>query len=176
MNVPLKIASVALAAATMVAAQPAPADAATWRNTGSPGVVEIPTTLAFKNVLYAAIGFGARSAWRSPAYSGTQTITITYKIFKWTGAEWRSYSNASASVSVAAGSRAVFGHYLPQVAMEGVYTVQVNVDWRTSGGTFLGSTLVDYNSVSDYAYGTPCQSCYISNVVGRGAISFFFQA
>lgn len=176
MNMQLKFASVVLSAAAMVIAQPTPAAAATWRNTGTPGVVEIPRTLAFKNAFYAAIGFDARSAWRSSAYSGTQTITITYKVFRWTGAEWRSQVVASAAASVPPGFRAAFGVYLPQVPMEGSYTVQVNVDWRTSGGAYLGSTLVDYSAVSDYGYGTPCQFCHISSVVGRGAISFYARS
>jgi hypothetical protein len=161
----LAIVVVAMAAAAGLAA---PAQALTTQKTGCPGAVQAPVTTngGLGGVSFA---FPQRYAWRSACYSAlTQVISIRYRMWglNLVTRQWVYYTAATTSTAVAPGQIAVFSAWSAPSFYANV-SVDVLVEWRLTNGTLIGSTYINYDSVTDYAcLGSSTCRVYSDPVVG----------
>lgn len=80
---------VAVAAMAVAAALLSTAGAVvTYETTGTPGTADIPQTQAWVNyTTYPQISLPARYSYRSPGYTGTQTIWLKYGLLQWNASD-----------------------------------------------------------------------------------------
>ena len=161
-------------AGAMAVAAAAPAGAVTVGSDGTPGTATVPFAQGsdLPSVLPRLI-FPARTVYRSPAYSGTQVISVTYVVMNWNPAyhRWQYYGSASATNSnVAAGYAYRAPSWSPQVSPWVVWGEAVIVTWKTPSGTVLGDRSHNYTSTSDYQCLT--SRCSILSEAGHAGIYF----
>jgi hypothetical protein len=89
---------------------------------------------------------------RSPAYSGTQYVTVNYKYYinYSNGLGWKLLNNLQAHMYIPPGGYGSVGWEANDVASGRYYHELEVVTWYTSGGYYLGQTTYDNNSPSDY--------------------------
>lgn len=148
-------------------------------NWGYPGSASTPSTYA------ASTGYGTgqitvpwRTVYESPYYSASwQYVCVTANLETASGATyWSDYSSSkhcawiSPSASSVAVDGATFGNLIGMNMA--IYSVNINVTWQLSSGTYIGQRIYDYNSTVDYRCST--SYCAIGNTTwGGGAYVTF---
>lgn len=95
--------------------------------------------------------------YRAPSYAGDQMIIMRTRIFKrevvnGTFSAWQTRANPSYSVRVGSGQYARFARYWfysPDIASN-EYIADVQVAWRTPGGTLLATQNIHMRNSGDY--------------------------
>ena len=148
-------------------------------NYGHPGSTTTPFTYA------ASTGYGTgqitvpwRTVYESPYYSASwQYVCVTANLETASGATfWTDYSSSKhcAWISPSASSVAVNGaDFTNLLGMNvAIYSVNVDVTWQLSNGTYIGERIYDYNSTADYRCST--SYCAVGNTTwGGGAYVTF---
>lgn len=153
----------------------APADASTFRNVyGSPGKVATQQLAAFQatNGL-AYLDFAPIDVYRSAGYSGTQVITVQYRIWTWitgTNGHWYQSTQASATGTASPGYRVPFTSWTPQVPWNYWYSGDYLITWKTLSGSIVAQETLDLNAVSDYVCWSPYPRCSVGYVGNSGAV------
>jgi hypothetical protein len=125
-------------------------------SSGSPGA-------AYGSPIYAQgyyyahqyLGWGPTTVYRSAAYSGTQYINVTHKIYKWNKSTGRFqyWANPGYTVATPAGKYAIvpsgsFQHYS---SAEEYWYVDRQVKWMKGDGSLIAQRTWRTTSKSDYA-------------------------
>jgi hypothetical protein len=137
--------------ASTLATKSQPAYAYTPKAGGQPGEIQVPVTQGAYQV-EAVITFPARYVWRSNAYAGTQVLTVTYTLWKYSAASgtWQLHNSRVRSAQVAPnGIGSWFTAWTTPVPF-GSFAVNVQVNWATLEGTVFGWKVIDYNTATDY--------------------------
>ena len=152
-------ATLVVAAAALLAITAAPAYGITTPASGSPGQVSFTTTVSAQHFFpyTPSIVLGGTTVYRSPAYAGTQSVTVTYAVYSNTGGQWEVSRSSTRSVQLSAGYSGSF----PGLSFNGLfpgngYKAMIVVEWKTPSGTPLGTRVINYDGNSDYR-------CYTSS-------------
>lgn len=137
-----------------------------WKSSGGWANVLVSRAAGDSNGLYV---------YRSPAYSGTQKITATYRFWKLTSSGRQPVgAPVTNAVYVAPGAASwITGAFLRDssyVIGQRYLAADVVVRWYTSGGTFLGQKTYDMNAASDYRCYTNWPDCETGTQYGHGYI------
>jgi hypothetical protein len=174
-----RLASFGLAlAALLLAASPASA-ATVSAQTANHGSYALSQTTGGVDLYYQAfLNTGGTSVWRSPAYAGTQRVTVEYKIWRftspttgWVNETINGAPSLSQSVDVAPGYYAVFPSRYLQLDPVGVanYSIQWTIRWKYTNGAEFASVNIGFINAGDYACANT--RCMLGNVGNVAAIS-----
>lgn len=163
-----RAAAVVLAAAGLGVSGTASSQAYTW--SGRSNVPVMPTVYGVQGAHYDTGSAVTGPMWRPWLFqsgpvaqrtaSGTQTVKVTYHVYRWNGSAWAAYANASGSATI--GSSVVSAKlpnlsYLPP-AGSGYYSVGLSMVWTSAIGGVQGSVEVGMTQSGDYSCATtrPC--------------------
>jgi hypothetical protein len=164
-------AAIALTAAALAVASPA--SAATYTNDLKPGLITAYGTVGYNINNSVTLVGGHVVAYRSPAWTGTQLVTVTWRV-------WRSYSGWAWDPPPDSFSRTFTvypGQYVdnPAWSAKGLmlhYATDLKVTYRTSTGVYLGSTYFDFVHQSDYRCATS-YGCSVVPLIGQWGLQMF---
>ena len=178
----LTVVSVALCVALFVFLTPDQASAYTYKNSGKPG--RTPTVYKVQGTHLGVecglpSGLKCYTSWliadgpvvtRSPAFGGTQRVTVLYTFKRWNGNNFAPFYRASAVRYIGAGTSAIrlpYGDVLPN-PNNGYFRVQINISWKNgSGSRYYGSKVLYFNQNRDYY----CNTIFTSACsVGSGSV------
>jgi hypothetical protein len=160
-------AALVVAAAALLAITAAPAHAYTMPGSGSSGQVSVTTTVSAQHFFPYTPSFvlGATTVYRSPAYAGTQSVTVTYAVFSNTRGQWEASRWSTRSLQLSPGHLGNF----PSLSFGGLfpgngYRAMIVVEWKNPVGTLLGTRVVNYDGNSDYrCYTSSYARCTVYN-------------
>ena len=145
--------SAVVAVAAMVAASTS--SAYTYTNSGTPGTVYTYKTLGSDNMGYTRIQSNSIRAYRSPGYTGTQKIKITWRVWhrNTNTATWELQDQVAATWSNVYSNQPYvdFAGWTYEEALSGYFITDLTITWWTSAGAFVGQTYRQYNQLGDYA-------------------------
>jgi hypothetical protein len=174
-------AAAVFASAALLAMAATPAEAFTVSGTGSPGAISFaPTVSAQHYYPYSpSMVMGATAVNRSPAYPGTQTVTVVYAIFSNAGGTWGLSRSSTRSLQLPVGYSGTF----PALKFGGLFTVNgyqamIFIQWKDSFGAVLGTRLIEYDGNADYrCFTSGYATCTVyNNYDGAGAFVGFGMA
>jgi hypothetical protein len=142
------IASAVAVTATLLAASPA--SATTYVPSGRPGTSGVHKTYGTHNYTWLQIGSGGVTAYRSPASSGTQKVTIRWRVWRTYGGTWQLADDVSTTYTVYPGQYVNYPGWIHESAFYNYYSTDLRITWRTSTGTFLGDAYRDFIHRDDY--------------------------
>jgi hypothetical protein len=159
-------AAVAIASVAVLAAS-TPAKAYTLSATASPGGISFAPTVSAQHFYPSSpsMVMGATIVNRSPAYAGTQTVTVTYAIFSNAGGTWGASRSSTRSVQLPVGYSGTF----PALTFGGLapltgYQAVIHIQWKNPYGTVIGTRLIEYDNNADYrCYTSGYATCTIYN-------------
>jgi hypothetical protein len=152
-----------------------PAFAYTPKASGQPGETQVPVA---QGASYGAglpeVTFPQRYVWRSAGYADTQVITVTYRLWKYNAASgtWGLYMTRVSSAQVAPNGIGSWVTAWSTPVPFDHFTVNVEVDWKTTAGSLFGWKTLDYNTKTDYQCLTPA-SCSVLTSTSVGAFIYF---
>jgi len=162
--------------ASALATKSQPAFAYTPKASGQPGLTQVPVTQGSSNGAgWPQVTFPARYVWRSDGYAGTQVITVTYRLWKYSAASasWGLYASRVSSAQVAPnGIGSWITAWLTPVPFDH-YSVNFQVDWTTLDGSLFGWKIIDYNTPTDYQCLTATTTCAVYPSGSVGAFIYF---
>ena len=162
----------ALALVVLVTAAPEHAAAFAPTNSGRPGGLTTQKTGGDGNLTYSTtrLTSGAITANRSTATSGTQSITIKWRVWQMYMGSWSVVASPSITYTARAGQYVAFNgwHY---DSIGGVFSTDIRVTWRDAAGTVLGSRFLDYIHSADYQCFSYSPTCYREYTGGQWTIS-----
>jgi hypothetical protein len=150
-----RAAAVAISAAVMLTATlfaASTASASTYVTSGSPGTSYTQKTLGSYWMGVVSLESGRVTAYRSPAYAGTQKVTIRWRVWRMLAGSWSLDGNFSMTYNVYPGQYVAFPGFSGQ-ELSNYYSTDLTITWQTSTGTFLGSSYRDYIHSGDYQCG-----------------------
>ena len=127
-----------------------PASASTYITSGSPGKSGTERSTGSFNMGWAEIGSGGITAYRSPASTGTQKVTIRWRVWRTYGGTWQLADDVSDTWTVYPGQYVYDPGWVHQSALLYYFSTDVRITWRTSTGAFLGEAYRDYIHFGDY--------------------------
>jgi hypothetical protein len=136
--------------ATLFAASTA--SASTYVTSGSPGTSYFQKTLGSYDMGQVILNSGQVTAYRSPAYAGTQNVTIRWRVWRMLAGSWSLDGDFSMTYIVNPGQYVAFPGFSGR-EVSNYYSTDLTITWRTSTGTFLGSSFRDLIHSSDYQCG-----------------------
>jgi hypothetical protein len=161
----------AIMAAAMLSLNVKKAEAYTVSTSGYAGGVSFNKTdgyAATPSSLHPHFATNAISASRSLAYSGTQMITIRYRVFYWDGSgqRWVSWDQRQTSANVPYGYKMSTSGWNIPVDVSTYNSADITVLWQKTDGTVLGRRYIDLSQTGDYR----CMSsnCNISTMPSYG--------
>jgi hypothetical protein len=177
MNIRMRVASLVLAGMATVAgtaASTTPAAAFTVQNGGSPGVGYVsPSTGGYVfDSASTYLNSGPITVYRSSAYSGTQQITIRWRIWQWEYPNWRLLAGRTgqATYTVRAGQYVGIQGWTSW-NLDGLFATDITLVWRTPSGALIGSTFVDNVHARDYACNSAQLWCSVYRAGGQAVIA-----
>ena len=139
------------ALASVLTFGPTPAVSAyTVSNQSCPGAVQVPRANGYGS--YMMVDFPRRYVWRSACSNAAQIIKVTYRLWALnlqTG--WFKLTELTRTGQAPVGSQGVWIDNFVTGVLYKYVSADVNVEWRTSSGQFLGSSYLNYNSAGDYS-------------------------
>ena len=133
-----------------------PASAASFASSGRPGPYTIEKTLGYMSGMQANIYSGRVTANSSPASTGTQHVTISWRVWQLVGAVWQLKKTLSTPGPSTKGSTSPPAG-LSAYGLPGTYSTDLTITWKTATGVFLGQVYRDYIDYGDYqCWGTGC--------------------
>ena len=150
----------------VVGGMASPASAIAPTNSGRPGAVYAQRTAATYNSMLWNLNSGRFTVYRSPAWSGTQTVTIQWRVWSYRNGTWYLETAPSQTYTVLAGQYVGSPGWNYTDVMD-MYATDARVTWRTSGGTFIASSFLDYVHHGDYQCNTPYPRCFVSTFGGQ---------
>lgn len=195
---------VSAAAAHALPPRPTQADAkhgrVTWTNTGKTGSVGIPATVGIRTFAYGGeVMMPQRRVCATAGYGGSQTVTITFRSYKWLNGGWKLYGynpnnfawqpTYTRSYRVAPGTCVWAGAPVPrfgapQVLFEviatsadlaggstgGYFSSDLTVRWnKYSNGEFLGRQYIDYDAYDYQCFSEVAALC----ITGKGWVYMY---
>jgi hypothetical protein len=157
-----------------MAATSAPAAAFTVSHGGTPGTGYVsPTTGGY--IFESATNYlnsGPITVYRSPGHSGTQQITIRWRIWRWDHPNWTLLSGRTGTITYTVKP----GQYVPfngwsSFNLDGLFATDISLVWRTSTGALIGSTFVDNVHSRDYACNSSQLWCSVYRAGGQAVIA-----
>jgi hypothetical protein len=148
--------AVVLTLTAVVAGAMAPASAFTSRTlAGRPGSIGVPATIGVYGYTSSnQMVSPNRWVWRSPASSGTQYVTVKYRMWRydWHFGQWNLESSVlQPTVTISAGNnRALAPGFAFNVQGLAPYADDFIVTWYRPNGERIGRLGVDQNALSDY--------------------------
>jgi hypothetical protein len=128
------------------------ASASTYVTSGSPGTSYFQKTVGSYDMGEVILDSGRVTAYRSPASTGTQTVTIRWRVWRMLAGLWSLDGNFSTTYTVYPGQYVAFPGYTGR-ELSNYYSTDLTITWRTSNGTFLGQSYRDLIHSSDYQCG-----------------------
>ena len=170
----ITIAAVAAAALTStLVTSPDPANAHAQTNYGTPGkalVYGLNTgNITPTGWTTVRLDSGRFIVNRAPGFSGTQKITISWRIWKYVGGGWKHVGTGSDTWTAFAGQYVDWGGW-SYAGDGGAYSTDSTITWKTSSGGFIAQGIYDYVHASDYRCAAAWPSCKITTHLGQAAI------
>lgn len=161
-----------LSLVTLVTVAAAPVSAYTYRSSYQPGSVVTQKTLGDgRGVAQARLNSGVIKAYRSPATTGTQLITVSWRVWEYYRGTWVSRAWPAVTYTAYAGQYVnTNGWYYDTIG--GFFATETFVTWRTTTGVVLGSALFDYVHSTDYQC-VPSIGCEHSYFGGQDGLKVF---
>jgi hypothetical protein len=147
----------------------APASAFTNVPSGRPGTSYTHKTLGYYWMGVMNLDSGQVTAYRSPASTGTQLVTIRWRVWKMLAAGWSLDGNFSVTYTVYSGQHVDMPTFTGQ-ELSSYYSTDLTITWKTSTGTFLGSSFYDYIHFGDYQCWTS-QGCAVGWAGGQYSLA-----
>ena len=142
---------------------------------GQPGQTQVPVVQGASNGAgWPEITLPTRYVWRSDAYAGTQVITVTYRLWKYSAASgtWAPYASRVSSAQVATNGIGSWVSAWSTPVPFDHFAVNFQVDWTTLDGTLFGWKVIDYNTPTDYQCLTATR-CAVYPTSTVGAFIYF---
>jgi hypothetical protein len=154
----------ATAAATAALVSVGTGTAATWTGTtGSPGTVSLVKTAGTGGGFENLINTGGIGVSRSPAFAGTQLVTVRFALYRWTNGVWAPYRTLDNNTYVAAGMSARFADANLTFNDYGYYRTTWQVWWRYTNGTTFAYTKAVYDGDDYQCSGWLVVNCQTGN-------------
>ena len=150
----------------------APASASTYVTSGRPGTSSVQKTLGSYDMGVVSVNSGRVAAYRSPASTGTQRVTIRWRVWRtYATGTWRLDYDDSMTYVVYPGQYVKDPGWIHQ-GVSDYYSTDLTITWKTSTGTFLGSEYRDYIHSSDYQCGAS-QGCFVTWAGGQYSLGMW---
>jgi hypothetical protein len=149
-----------------------PAGAVTRSNTGSVGSVYYQRTAGYSANMSQSLNSGQITAYRSPASTGTQQITIRWRVWEYQGGQWYVDGTGQSTYTVQPGQYVGINGWT-HTTTSGLYATDLTVTWRTTTGVQLGRSFIDYVHSGDYECWTPYPSCSLYQFGGQYGLALF---
>src|SRR4051794_32884493 len=135
-------------------------------SSGSLGSVSLVKTAGTGGGFANLINTGGIGVGRSPAFTGTQLVTVRFGLYRWTNGTWALFRTVDNSTYLAAGMSARFGDVNLTFNDYGSYRTVWQVWWRYTNGTTFAYTSAVFDG-DDYQ----CSGWLVVNCqTGRGFI------
>jgi hypothetical protein len=171
-----------IASAALLAVAATPAEAFTVSGTVSPGGISFATTVSAQHYYpYSpSIVMGATTVNRSPAYAGTQTVTVVYALLSNTGGIWGVSRSSTRTLQLPAGYSGTFSALKFDGLFAGGtgYQAIIHIQWKNAFGNVIGTRLIEYDGNADYrCFTSGYATCSVYNKYdGNGAFVGFGMA
>jgi hypothetical protein len=149
----------------------ASASASTYVTDRSPGSSTFTRTLGSYDMGLVSLNSGRTTAYRSPASSGMQKVTITWRVFRPNGSTWQLADASSITYDV------YQGQYVNDLGwtwrgLSNYYATDLTITWKTPTGTFLGSAYRDLIHYNDYQCANS-QGCSVGWFGGQYSLAMY---
>ena len=126
-------------------------------NSGTIGGVSLQRTLGTPDWTPSLnrLTSGQQVVTRSPASTGTQLISINYRIWSLRNGQWTLAASPTKTFTVYPGQQVVNrgAHF---DTLPGLFSVDYTITWKTSSGAVLGQTFKDFIYAADYQCNPGC--------------------
>jgi hypothetical protein len=150
----------------------APASAMTVTNSGSVGAAYVFRTSCWEQNMSGWIRTNPIDVYRTNAYSGTQKIQVTFRVWQYiNGQGWKLFNSIGdpTPVSIPPGTHGHNPGY-DFWNLWGYFKVDWTITWYKDTGVWLGTTFLNFTAQGDYSASPGCTIVYVG---GQYSASMF---